>query len=237
MELRTAGSQRAIPSRSWPGPRLHSTSRWRKPIRRPASSCAPNRPCGRPLTASSAALRPPPSLDLSVGEHAVASEAEAGSARQVVTIEPGATASLVVQLTAPPPSVSLPGWISVSAPADVEVYENNRLLGSSKTDQLMVTAGRHDLEITAAAFGFRTTRTVQVVPGKVSSVKIEFPKGTLALNAIPWADVWVDGENVGQTPIGGNGDCDRISRRGLPPSGTGRAACRRRRRTRGPPPG
>ena len=66
----------------------------------------------------------------------------------------------------------------------------------------MVTAGRHDLEIVAAAFGFRTTRTVQVVPGKVSSVKIEFPKGTLALNAIPWADVWVDGENVGQTPIG-----------------------------------
>jgi hypothetical protein len=36
----------------------------------------------------------------------------------------------------------------------------------------------------------------------VSSIKIEFPKGTIALQAIPWADVWIDGEKVGETPIG-----------------------------------
>ncbi len=28
------------------------------------------------------------------------------------------------------------------------------------------------------------------------------PKGTLALNAAPWAEVWIDGEKVGDTPIG-----------------------------------
>ena len=26
--------------------------------------------------------------------------------------------------------------------------------------------------------------------------------GTIALNAIPWAEVWIDGEKVGETPIG-----------------------------------
>ena len=28
------------------------------------------------------------------------------------------------------------------------------------------------------------------------------PKGTIALNAVPWADVWIDGVQVGETPIG-----------------------------------
>ena len=46
------------------------------------------------------------------------------------------------------------------------------------------------------------TRVVQVTPGKVTPVKIEFPKGTIALNATPWAEVWVDGEKIGDTPIG-----------------------------------
>jgi hypothetical protein len=65
-----------------------------------------------------------------------------------------------------------------------------------------VPAGNHQLEIVNEALGYRSTRAVQVAAGKVSSIKIEFPKGTIALQAIPWADVWIDGEKVGETPIG-----------------------------------
>jgi hypothetical protein len=36
----------------------------------------------------------------------------------------------------------------------------------------------------------------------VASVKVEWPNGALALNAQPWADVWIDGERIGETPIG-----------------------------------
>jgi hypothetical protein len=66
----------------------------------------------------------------------------------------------------------------------------------------MVSVGRHELEVVNEALGFRATRTVEVEPGKVSAVKLEWPKGTLALNALPWAEVWVDGERIGETPIG-----------------------------------
>ena len=66
----------------------------------------------------------------------------------------------------------------------------------------MVPAGSHRLEIVSETLGYRDTRTVQVSAGKVSPIKIEFPKGTIALNAVPWADVWIDGEKVGETPIG-----------------------------------
>ena len=28
------------------------------------------------------------------------------------------------------------------------------------------------------------------------------PTGVIALNAVPWAEVWIDGEKIGETPIG-----------------------------------
>ena len=33
-------------------------------------------------------------------------------------------------------------------------------------------------------------------------MKVEWPKGSIAINALPWADVWIDGERIGETPIG-----------------------------------
>jgi hypothetical protein len=139
--------------------------------------------------------------ELAPGEHAIVLEGDQGSVKQTVTVEAGITASLVVPLGAPE-GAPVSGWISFAVPADVQVFENKRLLGSSQSDRVMVSAGRHELEIINEALGYRSTRTVQVLPGKVTPIKIEFPKGTIAINAIPWAEVWVDGERAGDTPIG-----------------------------------
>ncbi|MGH9143548.1 MAG: PEGA domain-containing protein [Vicinamibacterales bacterium] len=140
--------------------------------------------------------------DLTPGEHAVTLESDRGSVKQIVAIEAGITASLMVPLAGAPDGAPISGWIAVTAPADVQVFENKRLLGTSQSDRLMVSAGRHDVDIVNETLGYRTQRTIQVSPGKVTPIKIEFPKGTIALNAVPWAEVWVDGEKVGETPIG-----------------------------------
>jgi hypothetical protein len=140
--------------------------------------------------------------DLTPGEHAVTLESDRGSVKQIVAIEAGITASLMVPLGGAVDGAPVSGWIAVTAPADVQVFENKRLIGTSQSDRLMVSAGRHDVEIVNETLGYRTARTIQVAPGKVSPIKIEFPKGTIALNAVPWAEVWVDGEKVGDTPIG-----------------------------------
>jgi hypothetical protein len=132
--------------------------------------------------------------DLTPGEHAVLLESDFGAVKQVVTIEPGQTASLMVPLSTADAPVS--GWIAITAPADVQIFEKNRLIGTSQTDRLMVSAGRHDIDIVNDTVGYRTTRTVQVGAGKVTPIKIEFPKGTIALNAVPWAEVWIDGQKV-----------------------------------------
>ena len=135
------------------------------------------------------------------GAHAVRVEDGTASVTQQVTIEAGVTASLVVPMVVPR-GVPVSGWIAVVAPVDVQIYENQRLLGSSRSEQIMVAAGRHDLEIVNDALGYRVTRTVQVPAGDTSTIRLEWPKGSLALNAQPWAEVWLDGERLGETPIG-----------------------------------
>jgi hypothetical protein len=121
--------------------------------------------------------------------------------KQMVVVEAGMTASLMVPLGAPE-GAPVSGWISVNAPADVQIFEGGRLVGSSQSERLMVSAGRHDFEIVNDVLGYRANRTVQVSPGRVTPIKIDFPKGAIALNALPWADVWIDGAKVGETPIG-----------------------------------
>jgi hypothetical protein len=140
-------------------------------------------------------------MELTPGEHAVHLESDLGSVKQVVTIEAGNTASLTVPLGAPE-GAPVSGWIALSAPAEVQLFENKRLIGSSQSERLMVSAGRHEIEIVSEALGYRAVRTIQVPPGKVTPVRVEFPKGTIAINALPWAEVWVDGEKIGETPIG-----------------------------------
>jgi hypothetical protein len=140
-------------------------------------------------------------VDLPPGEHAVLFESDLGSVKQTVTIEAGNTASLTVPMAAPE-GAPVSGWVAISAPAIVQLFEGGRLVGTSQSERLMVSAGRHNLEIVSEAVGYRVSRTVQVFPGKVTPIKIEFPEGAIALNATPWAEVWVDGDKIGDTPIG-----------------------------------
>jgi len=138
---------------------------------------------------------------LAPGSHVVKLENEVGAIEETITIEAGVSASLVVPLKAPQ-GAPVSGWISVIAPADVQVFENSSFLGSSRSDRIMVPAGRHEFDIVNESLGYRTTRTVTVAPGQVAPIKLDWPKGLLAVNALPWAEVFIDGERVGETPIG-----------------------------------
>ncbi len=139
--------------------------------------------------------------DLAPGEHSVLLESDLGAVRQVVTVEAGTTASLVVPLAAAE-GAPVSGWVSVSSPIEVQLLEGDRLIGTSLSERIMVSAGRHEITFVNEALGFRLARTVQVGPGKVAAVALEIPQGTVAINAQPWAEVWIDGEKSGETPLG-----------------------------------
>jgi len=139
---------------------------------------------------------------LEPGDHEVLLQSNAGSSRHVVTVLAGTTASLVAPRMPAPAAGPVSGWISVNAPFTIEIHEDGRLIGTSDTDLVMLAAGRHVLELINRPLGLRQPHVVQVTPGKVATVAVDLPKGTVNLNASPWAEVWIDGARVGETPIG-----------------------------------
>jgi hypothetical protein len=141
--------------------------------------------------------------DLTPGQHTVVLKHEAGTATEQVLIEAGKAASLFVPLAQQVAGTTTAGWISVPAPVDVQLFEDGRLLGSSRIDRIMLPAGRHDIDIVNDALGFSQRHTVRVTEGQVTTVKLAWPTGTLAINAVPWAEAFVDSRPVGETPIGG----------------------------------
>jgi hypothetical protein len=140
-------------------------------------------------------------VEIAPGEHAIVLMNDLASVTQKVMIEAGMQASLVVPMAAPPGAVAS-GWLSVTAPLVVDLQENGRLLGNSGIDRMMLPAGKHEIELVNEHIGYRETRTVQVSPGRTTAISVTLPKGTVSLNAIPWASVSIDGESIGDTPIG-----------------------------------
>lgn len=138
-------------------------------------------------------------VDLPAGEHTVSVAGDAGTLERRVVVEAGGTTSVVFSLpkTAGPAS----GWLSVAAPFEVQIFEGTDLVGTSGTSRIMLTAGRHDFRLVNASLGYEETRRVDVTAGKQAAVKLDPPKAVLSANAKPWADVIIDGTNVGQTPL------------------------------------
>jgi hypothetical protein len=140
--------------------------------------------------------------DLTPGDHKVELQSEGVSAKHTVTVQAGGTASLVAPLGSATAAGPVPGWVTVKAPFTTEIREQGRIIGTSDADRLMIAAGRHELDFVNDTLGYKSTRVVIVAAGKVSAVGLDLPMGVVNLNAAPWAEVWIDGKRVGETPIG-----------------------------------
>jgi hypothetical protein len=140
--------------------------------------------------------------NVTAGEHNVMLATGRESLHRKVTVRAGETLSLL--LTAPgggQASVSA-GWVSVDTTVPLQIREEGRLIGSTESERLLIAAGNHTLDFVNPDLGFSERLTVNVTAGKVSAVHVKIPNGTLSLNAQPWAQVWVDGARIGETPIG-----------------------------------
>jgi hypothetical protein len=96
----------------------------------------------------------------------------------------------------------LAGMLAVTAPVPLRLLVKGRLVGTTEAESTLLPQGTHEIEFVNEAVGFRARRTVVIHAGATSSVKLDAPPGTLHINAVPWAEVWIDGERIGETPIG-----------------------------------
>ena len=148
--------------------------------------------------------------DVSAGQHELVLDLKGQRVRQTVSVATGITTAIDLPITAAPPieaagmfPVAAPttGALLVKAPFEMQVFEGGTLLGLTGS-RLALTPGPHNLEVVSETLSFRAPVSVEIVAGKTSRVPMVLPKGTAHLNATPWAEVWVDGEKVGETPLG-----------------------------------
>ena len=137
---------------------------------------------------------------LAVGRHAVVVRGARGEVRRTVAVERGETVSLVLSPVQAASAVTA-GWLTVASPVLLQLRENGKLVGTTESERLMMPAGEHELELSNAALGFRATRRFNVAADQTTTLRIDVPNGMLSINALPWAEVWIAGERIGQTPI------------------------------------
>jgi PEGA domain-containing protein len=138
--------------------------------------------------------------DLIAEEHTVTVTNDSGSAARKVVVTPAGTASVVFSL-AGKASGPVGGWLAVSSPFDVEVVENNDVVGSSRASRIMLAAGRHEVVLASRSLGYQDTRKIDVTAGRTTTIRVEAPQVSVSLNARPWAEITMDGAAIGQTPI------------------------------------
>jgi len=135
---------------------------------------------------------------IGIGDHEVVISSGDAKVKRTVNVARGATASVVASLA---PAGSSAGWLSIKSPVELQIQENGRLVGTTSADQIMLPAGSHSLELTNPALAFRTTISVQIAPGKTAAPAVPLPNGSVSMNAVPWAEVWLDGKSLGTTPL------------------------------------
>jgi hypothetical protein len=138
--------------------------------------------------------------NLAPGLHDVLISAGGRSVTQRVNIAAGRVASLLVPLAADQPAPF--GSLTATSALPFRIEEGGRVIGSTDGGRPQLSGGRHDLEFVNDEYGLRLARTVNITPGRDTAVALAVPPGQVSVNATPWAEVFADGQRLGETPIG-----------------------------------
>jgi hypothetical protein len=119
---------------------------------------------------------------------------------------PAATADAKPDAPQPPDVARLAaqqrsGGVRLVTPIELKVLLGDRVLGSTADGPIIHTAGTHQLDLVNTVLGFRTRMPVTFRPGAIGSVNVTIPPGRLSVNAQPWAEVFLDSKQVGETPL------------------------------------
>jgi hypothetical protein len=139
--------------------------------------------------------------DLKPGSHVVVIRSGREQASQSINVAAGRPQSLHVLLPESPAPPG-PGWISVTVPMPLRVLESGRVIGVTGAGPIVLAAGTHELDFVNEQLNVRVHQQVTVRPGMTTTVSPSLPRGWLAINAAPGAEVWLNGERAGETPLG-----------------------------------
>ena len=137
--------------------------------------------------------------DITPGDHVVVVKGGGGVYRRVIRVTAGVATSMVIGGI----PVATSGWMEAKAPIALQIFDagTQALIGTTEARSVMLSVGRHDLVFANDALGFRTRQTVEIRAGQTSAVSVPVSQVPLNVNATPWAQVWIDGQPLGETPL------------------------------------
>jgi hypothetical protein len=134
------------------------------------------------------------------GDHQVTVGADAAALHRTVSVHSNERVTLIISKVEEASTAA--GWLAVSSPIALQLREGDRIVGTTDAPRVMLPSGERDLVLVNESLGFLVRHRVTIAGGKTARLAIDVPKGTLSVNAQPWAEVWLDGRSLGQTPIG-----------------------------------
>jgi len=99
-----------------------------------------------------------------------------------------------------PPPARL-GTLDLSSQPPGKVYLGRRCLGPTPLQGARLPAGTHTLQLRNPALHLSHAFQVAIVAGQSTARRIQLSTGTLLVNAIPWARVYLDGRMLDVTPL------------------------------------
>jgi hypothetical protein len=130
--------------------------------------------------------------DLEPGRHTVVVQAPNGTVRRTVTVKAGETVTVDAAVYS--------GWLLVSAPIELQVLQKGRAIAIAGEGPIMLPAGRQAIELVNETLGYRASHDLDIKPGEEERLTVA-PSATVNINALPWAEVWIDGVKMGETPL------------------------------------
>jgi hypothetical protein len=140
--------------------------------------------------------------DLKVGDHAVTVRSGSGEVvNRNVSVQEATVGTLVISMNGAAAAFAS-GWLAITSEVPLQVRENGTVVGTTDTPRMLLPAGAHELELVNTGLDYRVVRSVRITAGQTTSLGLRAPSGTLSINALPWAEVWINGQRAGETPIG-----------------------------------
>jgi hypothetical protein len=131
--------------------------------------------------------------DLTAGRHTVDFTLQGNAVRETVDVRSGRTTTLR--------SSVYQGWLALFSPIELNTAFNGRPLVLDDQNRALLPAGQHELTLQNTTLGFLETRTIAIKPGETTAVSVTLPTTAFTVTTSAPAEVWVDGNRVGDAPI------------------------------------
>jgi eukaryotic-like serine/threonine-protein kinase len=93
------------------------------------------------------------------------------------------------------------GFLSLTTKPPSAIFWGKKKLGKGTLSKVKLPAGKIKLKVVGPRGVFKMVDLV-IRRGKHITRNVSFGQGTLRIVIRPWADVWIDGKKMGQTPMG-----------------------------------